>query len=220
MSDITNRGQKPPVGFTRREVEVNGRTVVYYIGGDGPPLLFLHGGGTFHGIDFAREWTAHFTVIAPFHPGFGESAADDSVENVEALLDHYEVFVDALGLKSLYLAGISLGGWLSAEFALRHPDMVKKLVLSTPGGLFDASVPMPDLSTLSFEELLAYLAHDPAVFDPYLPKMEAEQQAFMTMLGDEGASIGKLMPQGPFRPGMEKDVNQLTMPVITSIMAI
>ena len=47
----------PPVaartGLTRREVVLNGKTVVYYEGGSGPTLVFFHGGGTWEGIDFA-----------------------------------------------------------------------------------------------------------------------------------------------------------------------
>ena len=38
-----------------------------------PPLVFLHGAGTFHGWAFAEPWTERFRVLIPHHPGYGES---------------------------------------------------------------------------------------------------------------------------------------------------
>ncbi len=36
---------------------------------DAPPLVFFHGGGTFHGWAFAEPWTSSFRVLIPYHPG-------------------------------------------------------------------------------------------------------------------------------------------------------
>ena len=63
-----------PRGFDRKEYTVNGVRTVVYSAGQGRPLVYWHGAGTFSGIDFALEWTRHFRVILPFHPGYGESA--------------------------------------------------------------------------------------------------------------------------------------------------
>ena len=214
MTDIPDRGHKPPVGFTRHEAVINGTRTVLYAGGEGPPFLFLHGGGTFHGIDFAREWTEHFKMILPYHPGMGETAGDPGFNSMDAYLAHYEALLEMLGIEELYLGGISMGGWMAAEFALAFPDKVKKLVLVAPSGIFDATVAIPDLGAIPPDQLLSYLANDPSVFEPYLPKTEAEAAAFGEMLAGEGQTMVRFAPQGPFRPGLEDEVGDLDMPVL------
>lgn len=214
MSDITNRGQTPPVGFIRHDAVIDGVTTVLHAGGVGPPFLFFHGGGTFHGIDFAREWTEKYRMIMPYHPGFGPTSDQPGLGGMAAYLDHYERVLKDLGISSLILGGISIGGWMATEFALRHPDMVEKLVLVAPGGVYDPSVPVPDLNALPPGEVLSHLAHDPRVFDPYLPKTEEEGGRFQAMLAGEGETLAGLAPEGPFRPGMEKEFGKLTMPVL------
>ena len=214
MSDIPDRGHKPPVGFIRREASVNGVRTVFYIGGRGPALLFWHGAGTFHGIDFAREWTRHYSVILPFHPGFGETADDPGFDTIGSYLAHYEGFLEMLGERRVHLGGISMGGWMAAEFALRRPEMVDRLVLAAPAGIADAGVPMPDLNAIPPDELLSHLAHDPSVFEPYLPKSEAETREFDALLAGEGQTLARLLPNGPFREGLAADVGRITAPTL------
>ena len=62
--------------FKREELTVDGVKTVVYSAGDGEPLVFFHGAGTVDGFDFAESWTDKFRVIAPYHPGFGESGDD------------------------------------------------------------------------------------------------------------------------------------------------
>jgi pimeloyl-ACP methyl ester carboxylesterase len=214
MTDIPNRGQKPPIGFIRREASVNGTRTVFYIGGEGPPLLFWHGAGTFHGIDFARQWTRQYSVILPFHPGFGETADDPGFDTMGSYLAHYEGFLEMLGERRVHLGGISMGGWMAAEFALRRPEMVDRLVLVAPAGIADADVPVPDLGAIPPDELLSYLAHNPSVFEPYLPKSDAEAQEFNAMLAGEGQTLAKLLPNGPFRDGLAADARRITAPTL------
>jgi|GEM_PF-1087401 len=214
MTDIPNRGQNPPVGFTREEAVINGVRIVLHTGGEGPPFLFFHGGGTFHGIDFAREWTRKYRMILPYHPGFGPTSDHPGLGDMAAYLDHYEAVLRERGIERLVLGGISIGGWMATEFALRHPEMVEKLILVAPGGVYDPLVPLPDLNALPPGELLNHLAHDPRVFEPYLPKTEEDAAAFQAMLAGEGQSLAALAPQGPFRPGMEREFGRLTMPVL------
>ena len=58
--------------FQREEYTINGIRVAMLTAGQGEPLMFWHGGGTFHGFDFAVPWASKYKVIIPFHPGFGE----------------------------------------------------------------------------------------------------------------------------------------------------
>jgi len=40
---------------------------------------------------------------------------------------HYLELFDALGLEEVVLGGVSLGGWIAAEFAVRWPERVRRL---------------------------------------------------------------------------------------------
>ena len=58
--------------------------------------MFLHGGGTFHGFEFASAWTDKFRVIHPYHPGYGESGDDPEMNELHDYVMHYAELLDQL----------------------------------------------------------------------------------------------------------------------------
>src|SRR5262245_19521572 len=102
-------------GFRRDEHLVDGIRSVVYSAGKGRPVVYLHGGGTYHGFEWARDWLDRFHVILPIHPGFGESADDPDLSSIDDYVSHYSTLFEVLGLGHFHLAGTSLGGWLAAE---------------------------------------------------------------------------------------------------------
>ncbi|MGH8227871.1 MAG: alpha/beta fold hydrolase, partial [Steroidobacteraceae bacterium] len=135
MAILDHRGETPPKGFVRHEYSVNGVKTVVHIGGHGRPVVYWHGAGAWHGIDFARPWTERFKVIAPYHPGWGDSGDDPRMDSMSDYLLHYLDLFDQLNLGQFDLVGFSLGGWMAAEFAIAHSHRVRKLVLVAPAGL-------------------------------------------------------------------------------------
>ena len=59
-------------GFDRIVHRVDGIETVTYAIGRGEPLVYFHGGGTFHGFEWARALADDFRVFCPYHPNFGE----------------------------------------------------------------------------------------------------------------------------------------------------
>jgi 2-hydroxy-6-oxonona-2,4-dienedioate hydrolase len=101
--------------------------------GSGEPLIFLHGAGG-HAEAFARnlgEHAKHFHVICADMLGHGHTDAPDVAYNIETLVGHLGDLIDALGYKTVSLSGVSLGGMVSAHFAMRYPERVKRLALVT-----------------------------------------------------------------------------------------
>lgn len=162
-------------GFERLELTIAGVRAVAYAAGSGPDLVYLHGGGTFHGFEFAREWIPHFRVLLPYHPGFGESADAPSIDSLEGRVRHCLALFDALRLTSFHLVGASFGGRLAAEFAISHPDRVRRLVLVAPGGIATPAFPQPDFSRIAYHDWPAYFTHDPDIIRPYWPKEPDEE---------------------------------------------
>jgi pimeloyl-ACP methyl ester carboxylesterase len=211
--DVATKSSPDMTGFTRSEYEINGvKTVVHSIG-SGPALVFLHGTGTFTGFDVARTWAAHHTVIIPFHVGFGDTGDADAIDTVDDHVLHYMDLFDRLGLERFDLAGFSLGGWIAAEFAIRQPQRVRRLVLVAPAGLVVPAAPAPGLFEIAPQDLPAYLAHDPAAALRHFP--QAPDPAFDARLGREVTGFAKLIrndPQG--NPKLGHWLHRLRMPAL------
>jgi len=130
--------------------------------GRGDPLLFLHGAGGLRGWPPCLESLAHtFRVIAPEHPGFGQSEGLEHLDDVVDLALYYTEFLDAMGLDDPYIVGHSLGGMIGAEVAAIAPERVSKLVLIAPAGLWLDDHPVLDFFAATPEELASALFHDP-----------------------------------------------------------
>ncbi len=125
---------------THHTLSIRERRVHYITAGEtGPTVLLLHGGG----IDSAGlSWkytipylASHCRVIAPDWPGYGESELPVDSWTLEHNIRFLQEFMDALGLESAALAGVSLGGGTALGFALAHPRRVSRLVLIDSYGL-------------------------------------------------------------------------------------
>jgi pimeloyl-ACP methyl ester carboxylesterase len=213
---MTTTLEKPIVdmaGFDRAVHDINGiRTVVHTIGA-GPPLVFLHGTGTFTGFAAARRWAAKRKVVIPYHPGFGDSGDAAGLETIEDYALHYMDLFDRLGLEQFDLAGFSLGGWLAAEYAIREARRLRRLVLIAPIGLVVDTAPAPDLFKIAPQELPAYLAHDPAAALRYFPK--GPDPAFEARIGRELGGLAKLIggkPQGD--PRLARWLHRIRVPTL------
>ena len=135
-----------------------------------PPLVFLHGAGTFHGWAFAEPWTAHHRVLVPHHPGYGESGDLAELREVHDLVLHYTDLFDQLGLTAgVDLVGFSLGGLLAARLAIEQKHRLRRLVLVAPAGLRVPGVEVDDLFRIPPEELMGRLAHRAETLLPHLP---------------------------------------------------
>src|SRR5438445_2709602 len=123
---------------TPETIDVAGRPTVIMHAGDGPPLVYLHStlGESFMWLPFYQAWSKDFRVLVPTHPGFGQSGGFDQIDTIEDMAFHYVEMFDALGLEEVILGGVSLGGWIAAEFAVRWPERVKKLWISAAPGLW------------------------------------------------------------------------------------
>jgi pimeloyl-ACP methyl ester carboxylesterase len=179
-------------GFERRELVLSGVRTVYYEAGQGPAVLYFHGGGAFHGVQFARPWTERFRVICPFHPGFSESEDDHRIGGMQHYVLHYLDFLDALKLDKIHLTGLSLGGRLASEFAVGHSDRLKSLVIGAPGGLDIPEHPPAPLGGMSMDQMIASLVVDMAVLNPYIPPA-VPPEAFAQARMREGQMSGKVM---------------------------
>jgi len=155
-------------GFERIVHRIDGVETVTYAIGDGEPLVYFHGGGTFHGFEWARPLANEFRIYAPYHPNFGESG-DAAFDEMGDYVSHYELLFPALGLDTFHLAGASMGGHMAARYAAANPRDIDKLVLNSPAGLVSEHAAMPDFSKVAPQDLPKMFVTDPAWIEPYWP---------------------------------------------------
>jgi pimeloyl-ACP methyl ester carboxylesterase len=111
--------------------EVNGISLYYEIHGSGRPLVLLHGGlgsGEMFGPIIPRLAESH-QVIAVDLQGHGRTADVDRPLALETMGDDIGALIGHLGVGRPDVMGYSLGGGVAFQVALRHPGLVRKLVL-------------------------------------------------------------------------------------------
>jgi pimeloyl-ACP methyl ester carboxylesterase len=145
----------------RRTVVVDGRDTRLLVGGDGPPLLYLHGlGGDVEWLEAHDRLAARFTVYVPAHPGFAESTGIDDLDGILDYVLHYVDFLAVLGLGRVPVVGTSLGGWVAAELAALYPERVARLVLVDAVGIWIDAAPIGELFGSPPPELARMLFYD------------------------------------------------------------
>jgi pimeloyl-ACP methyl ester carboxylesterase len=159
------------------------RTVVYSIG-EGPPLMYWHGRGTWHGFAWARQLQGQHQLLLPYHPGFGESAEASGGGSIDDQLAHYAELYRLLRLEQVPLIGASFGGFMAAHFAYAHPERVSRLILAAPFGLSSPEYPRPDYSHVPLEALPAWFAVDTALLAPFWPDRWTERRQRELASGD------------------------------------
>lgn len=132
-----------------RFVDVQGARVRFRAEGQGPPVLLIHGLGASLEI---WDWTfpalrEHFTPIAFDYPGFGTSDPLPWAFSPEGAADVITAFMDAVGLRTAFLIGSSLGGGIATMTAGLAPTRVEGLVLVAPAGFGRGLNPLLRLET-------------------------------------------------------------------------
>jgi len=132
-STITNvtKPALPPNGFSNQYAIVNGVRLHYVIGGQGTPLMLVHG--------FPQNWymwnrllpklSKYFTVIAPDLRGVGESGKPQGGYDKKNMAIDLHELAKKLGYKKIDIAGHDVGMMVSYAYAAQFPDEVNKVAL-------------------------------------------------------------------------------------------
>lgn len=115
-------------------VRIGSAQIFYQTAGRGSAVVLLHGGN----LD-SRMWDAQFLPLAREHRvirydarGWGKSSLP-LADSAYAAHEDLRTLLDSLHIARASLVGLSLGGRIAIDFALRYPAMVDRLVLASPG---------------------------------------------------------------------------------------
>jgi pimeloyl-ACP methyl ester carboxylesterase len=199
-------------------IDVAGRPTVLLHGGDGPPFVYLHSalGESFRWLPFYQAWSRQFRVLVPTHPGFGKSGGFDQIDTVEDMAFHYVELLDALGLEEVCLGGVSLGGWIAAEVAVRWPERVKRLWIADAPGLWVEEEPLPDLFRVlqDRDALRRLLFHEPDAAMATLVIQDAPDEQTMLNAYQAMTVLARLVWERPYDPKLASRLHRVRCPTL------
>jgi 2-hydroxy-6-oxonona-2,4-dienedioate hydrolase len=140
-----------------------GAIEVHRGGHGGPvPLVYLHSAqGESPGMAMLEELADTRLVLAPLFPGFGSSEGLAFIDDIEDAAFHLLDVLDRLEVPRCDLVGLSLGGWMGVELAVRWPERVRRMVLVNSVGLYVEGAPITEIFGRVLSELAADLFADP-----------------------------------------------------------
>jgi pimeloyl-ACP methyl ester carboxylesterase len=199
-------------------IDVAGRPTVLMHAGEGTPFVYLHStlGESALWLPFYQAWAKSFRVLVPTHPGFGQSGGFDQIDTIEDMAFHYVELFDALGLEEVILGGVSLGGWIAAEFAVRWPERVKKLWIADAPGVRVEGEPLGDLFRVMHDrqQLREMLFHDPRSAMATLVLKEEPDEATM-MTGYQSMTVlARLVWERPYDPKLAARLRRVQCPTL------
>jgi len=130
--------------------------VELHTGGEGgpAPLLYLHSAqGEGPGMALLEHLADSRRVAVPLFPGFGSSEGLEHIDDIEDAAFHLLDVTERLGWTHCDVVGVSLGGWMAAELAVRWPERIRRLVLVNAVGLYVEGSPITEIFGRPFGEL-------------------------------------------------------------------
>ena len=136
-SDDLRRRLLAGAPVTERRLDLAGVSTAVLEGGDGPPVVLLHGQGGWAGVwlPVMAELARVHRVVAPDLPGLGASRVHGAPPDAARVLAWLGELLDHTCPAPPVLVGVSLGGSAAARFAAAHGDRLAGLVLVSMGGL-------------------------------------------------------------------------------------
>jgi pimeloyl-ACP methyl ester carboxylesterase len=197
-----------------QQLRVNDCTIEIMKGGSGEPLLYLHGAGGSKGwAPFLDQLSDRFSVLAPDHPGFGNSDTPGWLDSMTDLVYFYLDLLEQLDLRDVHLVGHSMGGWLATELAVRGTGRIRTLTLVSSAGIRVPGVPMGDLFMWSAEQKARRMVFDQAVGEQRANAVLTPEEADRAL--KNAFTSSKLCWSPRFHnPDLEKWLHRIKMPTM------
>jgi len=141
--------------------QVGGYRVHFYEGGDGPPLVFVHGLGaeSLNWVSAMLDLRHQFHVYAIDLLGHGDTQKPDIAYSIGQQSEMLRQFLESQNIKSADLVGVSMGGWVALKLAVEHPEVVNRLVVADAAGLtFQTNITVKNFLPATPEEFATFMA--------------------------------------------------------------
>lgn len=128
-------------GFEPRVAEVDGVRTRYFLGGEGPPLVVVHGlgGAAVNFTLLAPLLARRHRVLIPDLPGHGKTEPLERADDLTAFADHVAALAELEGMFPAPVVGYSMGGVIALRLAVSRPQSVTGLALVAAAGIVSVS---------------------------------------------------------------------------------
>jgi pimeloyl-ACP methyl ester carboxylesterase len=128
-------------GFESRIASVDGVRTRYFVGGEGPPLVVVHGlgGAAVNFTLLAPLLARRHRVLIPDLPGHGKTEPLEGADDLTAYADHVAALAELEGMFPAPLVGYSMGGVIALRLAVSRPKSVTGLALVAVAGIVSVS---------------------------------------------------------------------------------
>ncbi|HVP55707.1 MAG TPA: alpha/beta hydrolase [Candidatus Eisenbacteria bacterium] len=147
-------------GIHGHYAQVGPYQVHYYEGGDGPPLVFVHGLGaeSLNWVPAMLGFRHQFHVYAIDLLGHGETEKPDIAYSIAQQSEMLHQFLVDRKAVPADVVGISMGGWVTLKLALDHPEAVNRLVVADAAGLkFQTDITVKNFLPVTPDEFSAFM---------------------------------------------------------------
>jgi len=223
MYDAAGRSELPVGGqiwgggmaeHTTSMMAVRGCNVGLMRGGAGQPLVILHGAsGAGTWLPFMRSLADTYDVIVPEHPGFGASDTPDWLDNIHDLAYFYLDVLDQLDLRAVHLVGVSLGGWIAAELAIRSTERLSSLTLVDAAGIHVPGFEQIDAFLRNDEQRIRDFFHDQTLADEMVARLLKPELEDITMKNRIATARVVWQPRG-YDPHLHKWLHRIDVPTL------
>jgi pimeloyl-ACP methyl ester carboxylesterase len=195
-------------------IVVRGCNITLMRGGAGRPLLILHGaGGAGRWLPYMADLAGRHDVIVPEHPGFGASDTPDWLDTIPDLASFYLDFLDQLDLKNVDLVGLSLGGWIAAELAVRNTRRLASLTLVAAAGIHVKGVEQVDSFLRTDEQRVRDFFYDPKRADEMLAHLSRPELEDVNLKNRTTTAKLIWQPRG-YDPHLHKWLHRMDVPTL------
>jgi pimeloyl-ACP methyl ester carboxylesterase len=212
---------------TERRLRLAGISTAVLVGGDGPPIVLLHGPGefAFTWLRVVPELVKTNRVVIPDLPGHGATGPGDAPLDPDRVLSWLGELIERTCPSPAYLIGHLLGGAIATRFAITHSEELRGLVLLDTFGLCRLR-PSP-LFTLT---LINFLARPTAGSrDRFFRQCFVDMNGLQNQLGplwqplmtcaldganspDQKAAIRSMMPYFGWRAIPDEELARISVP--------
>jgi len=172
----------------KKKISIGKETIAYIDEGQGDVILKIHGNMS-SGVHFEpliERLKGSYRCIAPDIRGFGDSTYNERFNSLAELAEDVNMFLEKLGIDSVYLIGWSNGGGISLRLCANHPEKIKKFFAIEGAGLkgYPLYIKENFKSTGKPYDCKEDMANDPMQVAPILKIFEKKDAAMMTSIWD------------------------------------
>jgi len=153
---------------------INGTTIYYEVRGKGDPIVFIGGLGTDTSLytRIAPILATDFRVLIFDNRGSGQSGKPDIPYTIEMMAEDTAGLLGSLRISQAHVIGISMGGRIAIDLVLKHPEIVKSLILTSTGCRMKPLSPILKIGKFILEPILK---KNPQPYYAFVRQLEASR---------------------------------------------